>query len=371
MQYIIFISWMNAQFFTTNKLFCSQDLLFGRRIGNPFFNGALNLFMHFSHVLFLGRLSSKGRLCQRLFSTHIEKDDSMQLTYKSLFPDDFSANRSPQLPPSPSIFSAIHPPPVSRDTFMKSDDSDNSSHTMNSMDDEADGTFSAAMDQQRWFTVRHFLRPNTLFGFYEPANREERIIAQVEKRNILQVLPRDILWHGNQLSKASSPAARLVARQKANLEAFNRLKISGTESVSNKEAEFDGGIEELPTAVDNLSVQLFAPRVLIQCRKNNIMIAVTDSHSRPLKHWTSGMLGFKNANKTTQKAALTMMDVLIAYLEERKISKIRLQFQGVNGVRQTILSQFRKDLPFGITHITDTTPLALGGGPRPKKARRL
>jgi len=285
------------------------------------------------------------------------KDESgkphIETSYKSLFPNDFSAGRVPQLPPSPSILQ-----------FSTSE------KTAVGIDEEAN------KKQNNWFTVRHFLRPNTLFGFYEPGNREERLMAQIEKRNILQVLPRDILWHGNQLSKASSPAAKLLAQQKVDLEAFNRRKTLPIASTNH--SEFAAEQQQLSpepevelTATDNLSSLLFAPRVLIQCRKNNILIAVTDAHSRPLKHWTSGMLGFKNASKTTQKAALTMMDVLTAYLQAEKINKIRLQFKGVNGVRQTILSQFRKDLPFAITHITDTTPLALGGGPRPKKARRL
>ena len=188
------------------------------------------------------------------------------------------------------------------------------------------------------------------------------------------------MWHGNHLSKASSPAARLLQRQRLNLETHMRAKHLGTnediessETTGNKQSKdlLNENLESSESTIaDSIAGELFPPRIVVHCRQNNIFLAVCQANGLPLKFWSSGMLGYKNAMKTTQKAALALMDTLYDYLAEKSITKVRLEFKGVNTARQVILSQFRKN-GLAITHVIDTTPIPNGGGPRPKKARRL
>ena len=79
-------------------------------------------------------------------------------------------------------------------------------------------------------------------------------------------------------------------------------------------------------------------------------------------------MGFKRAKKMTAAAALALMDAVVKDLEERKVDTVRLDFRGMNYVRQVIYSQLRMS-GLAITEMMDSTPMK-GMGPRPKKARR-
>ncbi|KAM0682019.1 hypothetical protein MDAP_002779 [Mitosporidium daphniae] len=112
-----------------------------------------------------------------------------------------------------------------------------------------------------------------------------------------------------------------------------------------------------------------APKLLIKCTLNNIFLELSGEKGRPIWAISAGCLGFKNAQKTTNKTALAMMDALWLKLSQLSISKIRVDFRGVNPARQILLSQLRRP-GLEIAEIMDTTPKPFNG-PRPKKARRI
>ena len=111
------------------------------------------------------------------------------------------------------------------------------------------------------------------------------------------------------------------------------------------------------------------PKLLIKCTLNNIFLELSGEKGRPIWTVSSGCLGFKNAQKTTNKTALALMDALWLKLSQLSISRIRVDFRGVNPARQILLSQLRRP-GLEITEIIDTTPRPFNG-PRTKKARRI
>lgn len=253
-----------------------------------------------------------------------------------LFPmiSDFSRGKVANLPPNPSKY----------DELSRKEES-------------ADDADQAQTVHDKWFKVNYYLRPNSMFGLYMPRNVQEKMFENVEKRNILRVLPRNLMWVGNCKNLPSSPASRHQNKSDQS------ILCRATEEVATEPAG------EATRIIDSIVTNQEATRILIKCLKNNIFIVVSDPAGLPLRHFTVGMLGFKNSMKVTAKSALAMMDALLQYLQSQKIVKVRLEFRGVNTARQTILAQFRRN-GLHICHVVDTTPIPFNG-PRPKKARRL
>lgn len=111
------------------------------------------------------------------------------------------------------------------------------------------------------------------------------------------------------------------------------------------------------------------PKLLIKCSLNNIFLELSGEKGRPIYAISAGCLGFKNAQKTTNKTALAMMDALWLKFSQLSINRIRVDFRGVNPARQILLAQLRRP-GLEITEIMDTTPKPFNG-PRAKKIRRI
>jgi len=111
------------------------------------------------------------------------------------------------------------------------------------------------------------------------------------------------------------------------------------------------------------------PQVLINLKRNNIHIVVSSEPGRQLYKLTSGLAGFNGGQKTSQKAALAMLDTLQRRMKELGFSRVRINFRGMNSARGMIVSQLRR-LGLQITEIADSTRIPFGGC-RPRKARRL
>lgn len=110
------------------------------------------------------------------------------------------------------------------------------------------------------------------------------------------------------------------------------------------------------------------PQVLIQCVPNNIFVTVSSQPGQTLFKLSAGLIGLKNAQKTSQKASMAMVDALVEKLRQHGIKSIRLNFRGINAARPLIVSQLRK-VDMTVTEIVDTTGIPFNGC-RPKKARR-
>lgn len=111
------------------------------------------------------------------------------------------------------------------------------------------------------------------------------------------------------------------------------------------------------------------PQVLINCLRNNIFIHVSTQPGHDEFTLNAGMAGFRGTQKTSQKAALAMMDRLKEWLRERRIEVVRLNFRGINSARAIIVGQLRR-LGLRVTEIVDTTGIPFNGC-RPPKKRRL
>lgn len=110
------------------------------------------------------------------------------------------------------------------------------------------------------------------------------------------------------------------------------------------------------------------PQVLIQCLPNNIFMTVSSQPGHTLFKLSAGLIGMKNAQKTSQKASMAMVDALVEKLGQHGIKTIRLNFRGISAARPLIVSQLRK-VDMTVTEIVDTTGIPFNGC-RPKKARR-
>lgn len=112
------------------------------------------------------------------------------------------------------------------------------------------------------------------------------------------------------------------------------------------------------------------PQILINCLPNNIFIHVsTPPPTKSLLALNSGTAGFSGAAKTSQKAALAMLDILQRRLAELGIRQVRVNFRGLNKVRSVIVGQMRR-MGLTVTEVLDTTGVPHNGC-RPPKARRL
>jgi ribosomal protein S11 len=119
----------------------------------------------------------------------------------------------------------------------------------------------------------------------------------------------------------------------------------------------EGGVISLP------------PQILINTMPNNIHIAVTHPPGRLLFKISSGTVGLKGTTKTAPKAVYLIIDKLAEQLEKHKISKVRLNFRGVNGARPLLVTQLRKT-GVEVTEVMDSTRLPFNGT-RPRRSRRI
>lgn len=111
------------------------------------------------------------------------------------------------------------------------------------------------------------------------------------------------------------------------------------------------------------------PQVLITCLRNNIFIVVSSSPGRTLFRLNAGIVGFRGGQKTSQKAAMAILDVLHRRLADLGIHRVSLNFRGINGARGVMVGQLRSS-GLQITEICDSTRIPFNGC-RPKKTRRL
>ena len=111
------------------------------------------------------------------------------------------------------------------------------------------------------------------------------------------------------------------------------------------------------------------PQILIYTLPNNIHIAVTHPPGKLLFKISSGTVGLSGTAKTAPKAAYLIIDKLAEQLEKHKISKVRLNFRGINGARPLLITQLRKT-GVEITEVMDSTPLPFNGT-RARRSRRI
>lgn len=114
--------------------------------------------------------------------------------------------------------------------------------------------------------------------------------------------------------------------------------------------------------------ELLPPEVLIQCLPNNIFVTVSKAPGSLLFKLSAGLIGMKDAQKTSQKGAMALVDRLSERLGQLGIRKIRLNFRGVNSTRPLIVSQLRK-FDLTVSEVVDSTGLPFNGC-RPRKSRR-
>ncbi len=124
-----------------------------------------------------------------------------------------------------------------------------------------------------------------------------------------------------------------------------------------------------PSSSPILQHESLPPQILVQCVPNNIFITVTSQPGHILFKLSSGLIGLKNAAKTSPKAAMALVDALSEKFKAHNIRTIRLNFRGINSARPLIVSQLRK-ADLRITEVIDTTGIPFNGC-RPKKTRRV
>lgn len=188
------------------------------------------------------------------------------------------------------------------------------------------------LDNDSWFTITPtWMRKSSLYNALVTSNTYNQL---PHNRSILKHMPRLSTWPGNNPDFPSSPYS------------------------------IENGLNDLQTS------KLVPPKLLFRFKQNNTFATLTGIRGRLLAKWSSGTIGFKGTQKLSSKAAMAMIDQISSKLSSMTLDTIRLDFRGVNPSRQLILAQIKRT-GIKITEIMDSTPIALTGGPRPKKARRI
>lgn len=228
---------------------------------------------------------------------------------------------------------------------------------VNSMYSKTQNDFLASsqdnLKKDTWFQVTGYQIKKSLFGSLVPAASHSH--SQYEMRSLIKHLPNMTTWSGNNPNFPSSPVS--IA---------NELNI-GNHSV----AYANTSLSEQEKGDDSQAIlKNFLPiKLMIHCVANNVFVNLSGIRGHVYHKWSTGTLGFKGAQKMTSKAALAMMDAVFAKLDEMKIDTIRVDFRGVNPLRQILLAQLKRN-GLKITEIIDSTKIP-HNGPRPQKARRV
>jgi ribosomal protein S11 len=194
-------------------------------------------------------------------------------------------------------------------------------------------------DMDSWFTISPtWVRKSSLYGAIAHSNS---YYQSPQNRSILRYMPNIASWSGNNPDIPSSPF-----------------------SIRNE-------LNNAPKNASSAPLNAILPPKLLFCfEPNNTFALLTGLRGKLLSKWSAGSVGFEGTHKLTDKATFAMLDKILEKLDSIKLGTIRLDFRGVNPARQVVLSQLKRT-GLRITEIMDSTPIALTGGPRPKKARRI